>query len=59
MPISIKNSETERLARNLAQLTGEPSPKPITSLAKQRNRLSVVRLLLDENLSPGQAAPPH
>ncbi|MCC6585808.1 MAG: type II toxin-antitoxin system VapB family antitoxin [Bryobacterales bacterium] len=44
MPISIKNGETERLARNLAQLTGESLTEALRiALAERYDRLRRAR----------------
>ncbi len=44
MPISIKNNETERLARKLAQLTGESLTEALrTALAERYARLRHAR----------------
>jgi len=44
LPISIKNSETERLARNLAQLTGESLTEALRiALVERYDRLRHAR----------------
>lgn len=59
MGISIKNSQTERLIRELAHLTGESQTAAITEAVKQRlEKLRTRRDLAEELLAIGRETAP-